>query len=329
MPKEMPMKRLALLLAALATAALCPHAFAQDNYPNRTVRIITTNSAGGISDVFGRALGEELHKIWGQAVIIDNRPGGMNNTGTRACSEAQPDGYTLCIVNADPLAYNQFLLKTMPFKPETAVTPVTNLYYLIQMLVVNADLKVKNTDELIALSRAKPGTLSYLAATPPLMLYMEAMKKERGADWVRVPFRGGGEAVNAMMSGTTPIALLGEANVIGHIQAGKMTPLAMVNNIKSPNFPNVPTLAETGYKGAVSESWYGLFVPPGTPKPIIDRVMRDVAKVVSDPAFIQRHLTQRSLVPALSKSSDEFAELIKRDRTVAERVVKAAGLEPQ
>ena len=138
------MKRLALLLlAAVATPALSVHAWAQDNYPNRTVRIITTNSAGGISDVFGGALGEELSKAWGQAVIIDNRPGGMNNTGTRACSEAVPDGYTLCIVNADPLAYNQFLLKTMPFKPEIAVTPVTNLYYLIQMLVVNADLKVK------------------------------------------------------------------------------------------------------------------------------------------------------------------------------------------
>jgi tripartite-type tricarboxylate transporter receptor subunit TctC len=171
------MKRLALLLlAAVATPALSVHAWAQDNYPNRTVRIITTNSAGGISDVFGRALGEELSKAWGQAVIIDNRPGGMNNTGTRACSEAAPDGYTLCIVNADPLAYNQFLLKTMPFKPEIAVTPVTNLYYLIQMLVVNADLKVKTTDELIALSKAKPGTLSYLTATPPLMLYMETMK---------------------------------------------------------------------------------------------------------------------------------------------------------
>ena len=217
----------------------------------------------------------------------------------------------------------------MPFKPETAVTPITNLYYLIQMLVVNADLKVKNTDELIALSKAKPGTLSYLTATPPLMLYMETMKKERGADWVRVPFRGGGEAVNAMISGTTPIALLGEANVIGHIQAGRMTPIAMVNNIKSPNFPNVPTLAETGYKGAVSESWYGLFVPPGTSRAVIDKVHRDVAKIMSDPAFIQRHLTQRSLVPALSKSPEEFADLIKRDRTVAERVVKAAGLEPQ
>jgi len=319
----------ALLLAALAAPFACAGASAQDGYPSRTVRIITTNSAGGISDVFGRALAEELNKVWGQAVIIENRPGGMNNTGTRACSEAQPDGYTLCIVNADPLAYNQFLLKNMPFKPETAVQPITNLYYLIQMLVVNADLKVKNTDELIALSKAKLGTLSYLTATPPLMLYMETMKKERGADWVRVPFRGGGEAVNAMMSGSTPIALLGEANVIGHIQAGRMTALAMVNNIKSPNFPNVPTLAETGYKGAVSESWYGLFVPPGTQKPIVDKVMRDVSAIVSRPDFIQRHLTQRSLVPALSKSPEEFAGLIRRDRAAAEKVVRDAGLEPQ
>lgn len=319
------MRALALLTALFAAVP----AAAQENYPSRAVRIIVTNSAGGISDVFGRALADELNKAWGQAVIVENRPGGMNNTGTRACSEAQPDGYTLCIINADPLAYNQFLLKNMPFKPETAVTPITNLYYLIQMLVVNADLKVKNTEELIALSKARPGTLSYLTATPPLMLYMETMKKERGADWVRVPFRGGGEAVNAMMSGTTPIALLGEANVIGHVQAGRMTALAMVNNIKSPNFPNVPTLAETGYKGAVSESWFGLFVPPGTPKPIIDKVMGDVTKIVSQPEFIRRHLTQRSLVPALSKSPEAFADLIRRDRTVAEKVVKDAGLEPQ
>lgn len=319
------MRALALLTALFAAVP----AAAQENYPSRAVRIIVTNSAGGISDVFGRALADELNKAWGQAVIVENRPGGMNNTGTRACSEAQLDGYTLCIINADPLAYNQFLLKNMPFKPETAVTPITNLYYLIQMLVVNADLKVKNTEELIALSKARPGTLSYLTATPPLMLYMETMKKERGADWVRVPFRGGGEAVNAMMSGTTPIALLGEANVIGHVQAGRMTALAMVNNIKSPNFPDVPTLAETGYKGAVSESWFGLFVPPGTPKPIIDKVMGDVTKIVSQPEFIRRHLTQRSLVPALSKSPKAFADLIRRDRTVAEKVVKDAGLEPQ
>ena len=260
--------------------------------------------------------------------MIDNRPGGMQNTGTRACSEAQPDGYTICILNADPLAYNQFLLKAMPFKPETAVAPITNLYHLIQVMVVNADLKVKTVDELIALSKAKAHTLSYVTAAPPLMLYMETLKKEKGADWVRVPFRGGGDAVNALMSGSTPIALLGEGNVIGHVQAGRMTPLVMVNNIKSSHFPDVPTMEETGYKGAPSRSWYGLFAPPGTPKPIIDKIHKDVTEIVSDPAFRAKHLTARSLTPALN-TPEQFAEEIRRDRIMAEQVVKAAGLEPQ
>jgi tripartite-type tricarboxylate transporter receptor subunit TctC len=315
-----------LPLVSLLVAAAIP-ASAQD-YPTRAIRVFTTTSAGGISDVFMRALGDELNKRWGQPIIIENRPGGMQNVGTRACSEAQPDGYTICIINADPLAYNQFLLKNMPFKPETAVSPITNLYYLIQVMVVNSDLKVKTVDELIALSKAKAATLSYVTAAPPLMLYMETLKKEKGADWVRVPFRGGGDAVNAVMGGSTPIALLGEGNVIGHIQAGRMTPLVMVNNIKSPNFPNVPTLEETGYKGTPSRSWYGLFAPPGTPKPIIDKIHKDVTAIVSDPAFRARHLTARSLVSALN-TPEQFAEDIKRDRANAEQVVKAAGLEQQ
>ena len=110
------------------------------------------------------------------------------------------------------------------------------------MLVVNSDLKVKNVDELVALSKAKPGTLTYLTPGAPMVLYMETLKKERGADWVRVPFKGGGEAVNAILSGSTPIGLFGEGNVIGQIKAGTMTPLVMMNNIHSPNFPDVPTL---------------------------------------------------------------------------------------
>ena len=138
--------------------------------------------------------------------------------------------------------YNQFLFQRMPFDPETALQPITNLFHLIHMLVVNSDLKVKNIDELVALSKAKAGTLSYLAPGPPLFLYMETLKKEKGADWVRVPFRGGGEAVNAILGGSTPIALFGEGNVIGHIRGGKMTPLVMMNNIRSPNFPDVPLL---------------------------------------------------------------------------------------
>jgi tripartite-type tricarboxylate transporter receptor subunit TctC len=314
-----------LLILALVAAA--GPASAQD-YPTRPIKALTTNSAGGISDVFMRALGDELLKRWGQPIVVENRPGGMQNVGARACTEAPPDGYTICILNAEPIAYNQFLLKNMPFDPEKGVQPVTNLYHLIQTLVVNSQLNVKTIDELIALSKAKPGTLNYVTAAVPLALYMETLKKEKGADWVRVPFKGGGEAVNAVLSGSTPIALIGEGNVIGQIRAGTMTPLVMLNNIRSPNFPDVPTLAETGYTGPPSRSWYGLFTPAGTPRPIVDKLANAVAAIVDDPTFRERHLSARSLVPAIN-SPEQFAAEIKKVRALAEAVVKAAGLEPQ
>ena len=252
----------------------------------------------------------------------------MQNVGARVCQDAPPDGYTICIINADPLVYNQFLLKSMPFDPVHGLQPITNLFHLIHMLVVNSQLKVKTVDELVALSKAKPGTLNYLTPGAPMVLYMETLKKERGADWVRVPFKGGGEAVSAILSGSTPIALFGEGNVIGQIQAGAMTPLVMMNNIRSPNFPDVPTLEETGYHGAPSRSWYGLFTPVGTPRPIIDRLAKEVASIVSNPAFAEKNLKARSLVGAVN-TPEEFAKLIANDRTVAQQVVKDAGMEPQ
>jgi tripartite-type tricarboxylate transporter receptor subunit TctC len=313
--------------AAITALGLATPAAAQD-WPNRPIRVLTTTSAGGISDIFMRALGEELRQKLGQAVVIENRPGGMQNVGARACTEAPPDGYTICIINADPVVYNQWLLKNMPFDPEKGLQPITNLFHLIQTLVINADLNVKTIDELIALSKQKAGTLSYLTAAPPLALYMEKLKQEKGADWVRVPFKGGGEAVNAVLSGSTPIALIGEGNVIGQVRAGKMKELVMVNNIKSPQFPDVPTMAETGYQGAPSRSWYGLFAPVGTPRPIVERINKEVAAIVTDPAFKEKNLTARSLVPALN-TPEQFAEDIVKDRATAQQVVKEAGLAPQ
>jgi tripartite-type tricarboxylate transporter receptor subunit TctC len=323
------MKLSTLLLSAsiIAAASAALPAFAQD-YPNKPVHVITTTSAGGLSDIFMRGLGDELSKRWGQPLIIENRPGGSQNIGTRACIESQPDGYTICIINADAVIYNQFLFKSLPFDPDKGLQPITNLFHLIHMLVVNSDLKVKNVDELVALSKAQPGKLNYLTPGAPMALYMETLKKEKSADWVRVPFRGGGEAVNAILSGSTPIALFGEGNVIGQIRAGKMTPLLMMNNIKSPNFPDVPLLSSTGYKGAPSRGWYGLFAPAGTPKAIVDKINKDVATIVGDPAFRDRHLSARSLVSAIN-TPEQFAAEIKSDRTTAQKVVKDSGLEPQ
>ncbi len=319
--------KLLVLLASLFAVIAGP-ALAQDSWPNRPIKAITTTSAGGLSDIFMRALGDELRVKLGQPLIIENRPGGAMNTGTRACADAAPDGYTICITNADAMLYNQFLFKSIPFNPETSLQPITNAFHLIHMLVVNSDLKVKNVDELIALSKQRAGTMSYLAPGPPLFLYMETLKKEKGADWVRVPFRGGGEAVNAILSGSTPIALFGEGNVIGSIRGGKMTPLVMMNNIRSPNFPDVPLLSETGYSGAPSRSWYGIFAPAGIPRPIVDRLNKEITSIINRPDFRDRHLSARSLVPA-ANTPEQFADDMKRERPVAEKVVKDAGLEPQ
>jgi tripartite-type tricarboxylate transporter receptor subunit TctC len=302
-------------------------AAAQDNWPTRPIRALTTTSPGGISDVFMRGLGQKLQERLGQPIVVENRPGGMQNVGARACQDSAPDGYTICIINADPMIYNQFLIKAMPFDPVHGLQPVTKLFDLIHVMVVNADLKVKTVDDLIALSKAKSGTLSYMTPGVPMVLYMETLKKDRGADWVRVPFKGGGEAVTAILSGFTPIGLFGEGNVIGQIRAGTMTPLVMMNNIHSPNFPKVPTLEETGYHGPPSRGWYGLFAPAGTPRPIVDRLAKEVAAIIADPDFAQKQLKDKSLVGA-TDTPDEFAKQIADDRVVAEQVVKAAGMGP-
>ena len=220
------MKKFAI--AAAMTAALLATQASADDYPNRPIRVFTTSSAGGISDIFMRVLNDALQSRLGQPLIIENKPGGAGNIAARACQDATPDGYTICIINADTIIYNQFMFKSIPFDPEK-LTPIVNLFHLIQVLVVNSELGAKTVDELVAVSKSKPGTLNYLTASIPCVVYMDSLKRDKGADWIRVPFRGGGEAVTAILGGTTPIGLIGLGNVTAQIKAGKMNALALVN----------------------------------------------------------------------------------------------------
>jgi tripartite-type tricarboxylate transporter receptor subunit TctC len=226
------------------------------------------------------------------------------------------------------MIYNQFLFKKLPFDPDKGLVPIVNLFHLIQVLVVNSRLGAHSVDELVAVSKQKPGTLNYLTASVPLAVYMDSLKRERGADWVRVPFRGGGEATQAVLSGTTPIALIGLGNVISHVTAGTMTVLALTNNIRTPLLPKAPTFADLGYKGAPSQTWYGLFAPAGTPKAIIDRLNAEVRRVFASKEFVERFITSRGLVAAVN-SPEEFAAEIAADRAAAEQVVKESGMQPQ
>jgi tripartite-type tricarboxylate transporter receptor subunit TctC len=323
--REFTPMRLAAILSAifLFTAP----AFA-DDYPTKPIRVFTTSSAGGISDIFMRVLDDKLSSRLGQRLIIENRPGAQGNIAARVCSDAPPDGYTICIINTDTIAYNEFLFKHPGWNTQKGLIPIINLFHLIQVLVVNSDLNVKSVDDLIALSKAKPGTLNYLTASLPMVVYMERLHKERGADWVRVPFKGGGEATNAILAGTTPIGLIGLGNVISHIKAGKMTALALVNNIRTPQLPDTPTLADTGYKGPPSQTWYGLFAPAGMPRPIIDKLNKEITAVMKEPGFQEKYLISRGLVQAIG-TPEEFSATIKTDREAAREVVKESGMEPQ
>ncbi len=315
------------ILAVAALAALLATPALADDYPNRPIRVFTTSSAGGISDIFMRVLNDAMQSRLGQPLIVENKPGGAGNIAARACQDAPPDGYTICIINADPMIYNQFLYKKIPFEPEKLV-PIVNLFHLIQVLVVNSDLGAKTVDDLVAVSKAKPGTLNYLTASIPCVVYMDSLKRDKGADWIRVPFRGGGEAVTAILSGTTPIGLFGLGNITAQLKAGKMTALALVNNIKTPLLPNVPTLAETGYKGAPSETWYGLFAPPGTPKAIVDKLNAEVRRVFENKEFVEKYVTSRGQVAAVG-TPEEFAKTVTEGRAGAKSVVAESGLPPQ
>jgi tripartite-type tricarboxylate transporter receptor subunit TctC len=318
-----------LLLGSLAAAAWAlPGAATGQDYPAKPIRVIASSAAGGISDIFMRTISEELNRRWGQPIVIENRAGGGMNIGGRACAEAPPDGYTICIMANEVVTYNQYLYKNVGFDAEKSITPVTNLFFLTQMLVVNSSIKVKSLADLAALSKAKPGTLSYSAPAAPLALFVDNFNKETGADLVRVPFKGGGDAVNGVLSGATPVTFLGVGNLLSYLQSGMMTGLVVDSETRSPLFSDVPTLREIGYVGPLTRSYFALYAPMGTPPAIVAKIAADIRQIASEGAFRDRHLIARGLEPVFN-TPDEFEQFLKQDRAEAQRVVKDAGLQPQ
>ena len=301
---------------------------AAQTYTTRPIRVVIPASAGGTQDVFMRALGEDLRQRIGQPLVIENRPGGNFNIGARVCAEAPPDGYTICMLPNEALVYNKLLFKKVPYDAEKDFAPITNPFFATQAIVANADLKVKSMAALAALSQAKPKTLSYIAPGLPLWVFMESFKKATGADMVRVPFRGGGETANGVISGTTPVAFSGLSNWASYLQAGTVVGLAVDAGKRLPLIPDVPTLNELGYKFDLTRVYFGIVAPAGTPKPIIERLRNEMAAVINDPGFREKHLTSRGHEP-VANTPEEFARFLAEDRATSARIVKGAGVEPQ
>jgi len=319
------MKSPIVLVAVLAALAATPHAGAQ-TYPSKPVRVITANSAGGTSDIFTRALGEELQKLWGQPIVVENRSGGGMNIAGRACSEAPNDGYTVCILPNEVLTLNQFTYKSIPYTPED-FEPITNAFINTQVMVVSSALNVKTLDELAALSKQKPGTMSYSALAIPMQITVENWKKKTGADLVFVPVRGGSDMVTGLLTGTTPVAIVGLPNFISHIRNGTVQAIAVDSDTRSPLFPDVPTLKELGFPN-LAPVYFGFVAPAGTPKPIAKKLHDDIVRIGNDPEFRKKRLIDIGIVPVFD-TPEHFAQYLKEQRANGEKLIRESGFQPR
>jgi tripartite-type tricarboxylate transporter receptor subunit TctC len=318
------MKKLIVSLAFLFLAAAA--AIAQtDAYPSRPLHVILAVSVGGTSDIFVRALGLELQKRLGQPIIVENRAGGNMNIAGRACADAPPDGYTICLLPSETLALNQFIYKSVPFDAEKDFAPITNAFLNTQVMVISTKLGPKNLDELARLSKEKPGTLAYSALSVPLQIAIEGWKKKTGADLVFVPVRGGADMVNSLLTGTTPVAIVGLPNFIPYIRNGQVIPIAVDTDSRAPLFPDIPTLQELGFPKLPSV-YFAFVAPAGVPNEIIRELHDEIAAVGNDPDFRRKQLTDLGLVPVFD-TPEHLATFLKEERTIDAKLIHESGFE--
>jgi tripartite-type tricarboxylate transporter receptor subunit TctC len=315
-----------IALAVLGLASGAP-AIAQD-FPSRPVTLLVPQAPGASSDLLARTLAERLQAVWGQNVIIDNRPGAGSNLGAAVAARAAPDGYPLMIGTDALMTSNVHLYKNMGFDPVQDFAPITIAGANIICLAVNSDLPVKTVPELIAYAREHPGALKYgtPGAASPHHLSGELLALKTGIKIVHVPYRGGAPAGNDLVGGHINMAFLSLSTAVPLAATGKIRIVALVEKQRYAAMAEVPTVGET-VPGFEMTSWLGVFAPAGTPAPLIARLNETVVKILSDPP-IKDKLAALGLVVA-PVSPAELAQMIKRDTEVRAALIKAANIEPQ
>jgi len=295
-------------------------------YPNRPIRMIAPFPAGGLVDVLARAVGEELAKVLGQPVIVENRPGAGGNIGADIVAKAEPDGYTLLMTSPGIQSINEFLYRTMPFDPVKAFTPISLVADMSMLVVVHPKVGVKTLSELIEYARANPGKLNFGSAGvgttghlgQALLTHVAKIKV------THVPYRGAAPSVIDLIAGQIDGVVDNPPTVISHIRAGTIIPLAVAGNQRLALLPNVPAAAEAGLPGWEASSWFGVVAPAGTPPEIIKRLHAEIATAVRLPSM--QRFTSESGARMVGNSPDEFGKLIVDERKKWGEIVKAANI---
>ena len=311
----------AIMLAMLGTAA----APAEDAYPSRPVHIFVPYPPGGAVDIVARTLGDELAKRWGQAVVIENRPGAGGIVAEQALAQSPPDGYTLIVV-ATGHALNGLFYGTLPYDPFKDFTPISLIGSSPNMLLVRSDSPYQSVGEVIAAARAKPGQLSYGHAGNGTSSHLagELFKYMAKIDITAVPYKGGAPALTDLIGGHIPLTFNNIPEAMGQIQAGAVRPLGMTTAARSPVLPNVPTIAEAALPGYDTGVWWGFLAPAGLPAAVQAKLASDCAEVVQLPA-VREKLLQLGATP-IGSAPEVFAKLIRDEYEKWGPIIKAAGI---
>jgi tripartite-type tricarboxylate transporter receptor subunit TctC len=310
-------------LALLAMAVSVP-AGAQA-YPTRPVKLVVPFPPGGSLDITGRLIAQRLSEMWGQAVVVENKPGAGGNIGADFVAKSPPDGYTILLGALSTHAVNPNLYAKMPYDAVRDFAPITLIATTPNVLVVNAATPVGNVREFIAWTKANPGKLAFGSGSNGSAGHLagELYKVDTGTDAVHIPFKGGAPATQALLAGDTQFMFDNLANAMAQVKAGKLKALAVTTAQRSPLVPELPTMAEAGLPGFDISTWYGLFAPAGTPAAIVGKWNSDVTKILTTPD-VRAKLMADGAEPA-PDTPEQFAQMISRELAKYARIIKASG----
>ena len=327
------LSRRALGLAALGIAAfgIAPalHAQAPAGYPSRPVMLLVPTAAGGTTDIAARMLGVPLGAALGQTVVVDNKGGANGVIAASAVKRAEPDGYTLLMQYSGYHVITPLVSKQAPQWEAKDFVPVANVLSAPQIVVVRADLPFKTMGELVAYAKAHPGQINYASTGNGSLQHATGamLEQQAGIQLTHIPYKGTGPALQDLLGGQVDITFGTAPPFVPHIQSGKLWVLATTGKTRLPSLPEVPTTAEAGLPNLDATSWFAVFAPARTPKPIIDRLTAEIARIVSTPAFRQKAQEQGATADYLNPQ--QMDALVKSETARWTEVVKAAKIEAE
>jgi tripartite-type tricarboxylate transporter receptor subunit TctC len=321
------MSALRLMLAVVAVLGVGAAPSSAQSYPTKPVHIVVPTSPGGITDTLARALAQRLTESLGQQVVVENRAAGAGQLGMDYVARAAPDGYTLVVAADASFVVNQHLYSRLSYDPVNDFIPISGLGISPQALVVHPAVPANTFSELIALAKGKPGELNYgtfgIGTSGHLNIIL--LESETGAKFTPVHYRGAAPAITDLLGGHIQMMIVAVGLLRQNIEAGKLKLLGIGSRQRLPQYPDTPTLIESGLPGYEAGSWYGLAAPKGTPGPIVDRLSAETQKIFADPAFRDKFLAP-AVTFSIASPPAQFAERMRADSAKWGKVIRDAGV---